>query len=121
MEEPTLQTCEVADEPPTLIKEDLLPLTAQGKYPESLQVSHGSPMLLQKRACDSHEKEEEEKFRSPATKKGLHGAELHPPGSVSQLAHSASGLSRSQRVSKWLQMTHQGPDVFNGRNVFAFT
>ncbi|KPP57249.1 B-cell CLL/lymphoma 7 protein family member B-like [Scleropages formosus] len=30
MEEPSLQTCEVADEPPTLIKEDLLPLSAQG-------------------------------------------------------------------------------------------
>ncbi|XP_064208473.1 B-cell CLL/lymphoma 7 protein family member B-A isoform X2 [Anguilla rostrata] len=52
MEEPTLQTCEVADEPPTLIKEDLLPLTAQGKYPESLQEeeeSSGAPPL--KRVC----------------------------------------------------------------------
>ncbi|KAK6475392.1 B-cell CLL/lymphoma 7 protein family member B-like [Huso huso] len=29
MEEPVLPTCEVADEPPTLIKEDLLPLSAQ--------------------------------------------------------------------------------------------
>lgn len=29
MEEPLLQSSEIADEPPTLIKEDLLPLTAQ--------------------------------------------------------------------------------------------
>lgn len=33
--EPSLETCEVADEPPTLIKEDLLPLTAQVKYLDS--------------------------------------------------------------------------------------
>ncbi|XP_036380795.1 B-cell CLL/lymphoma 7 protein family member B-A [Megalops cyprinoides] len=44
MEEPSLQTCEVADEPPTLIKEDLLPLTAQEE-----DESSGAPPL--KRVC----------------------------------------------------------------------
>ncbi|XP_061104423.1 B-cell CLL/lymphoma 7 protein family member B-A isoform X2 [Conger conger] len=44
MEEPTLQTCEVADEPPTLIKEDLLPLSAQEE-----DESSGAPPL--KRVC----------------------------------------------------------------------
>ncbi|KAJ8266562.1 hypothetical protein GJAV_G00131910 [Gymnothorax javanicus] len=60
MEEPSLQTCEVADEPPTLIKEDLLPLSAQ----ESL----GNPMLLQKRACELH-KEEDERSGAPSLKR----------------------------------------------------
>ncbi|XP_018591861.1 B-cell CLL/lymphoma 7 protein family member B-A isoform X1 [Scleropages formosus] len=42
--EPSLQTCEVADEPPTLIKEDLLPLSAQEE-----EESSGAPPL--KRVC----------------------------------------------------------------------
>ncbi|XP_023675275.1 B-cell CLL/lymphoma 7 protein family member B-A isoform X1 [Paramormyrops kingsleyae] len=45
MEEPSLQTCEVADEPPTLIKEDLLPLAAQEEEENS-----GAPPL--KRVCN---------------------------------------------------------------------
>ncbi|XP_066551526.1 B-cell CLL/lymphoma 7 protein family member B-A [Amia ocellicauda] len=35
MEEPSMQTCEVADEPPTLTKEDLLPLGSQGEEESS--------------------------------------------------------------------------------------
>ncbi|XP_030648613.1 B-cell CLL/lymphoma 7 protein family member B-A isoform X1 [Chanos chanos] len=45
MEEPLPQSCEVADEPPTLIKEDLLPLNAQAEEEES----SGAPPL--KRVC----------------------------------------------------------------------
>uniref|UniRef100_A0A3B3T0P9 BAF chromatin remodeling complex subunit BCL7B a n=1 Tax=Paramormyrops kingsleyae TaxID=1676925 RepID=A0A3B3T0P9_9TELE len=47
-QEPSLQTCEVADEPPTLIKEDLLPLAAQ-VTPEEEENS-GAPPL--KRVCN---------------------------------------------------------------------
>ncbi|MGH0148243.1 UNVERIFIED_CONTAM: hypothetical protein FKN15_045851 [Acipenser sinensis] len=43
MEEPVLPTCEVADEPPTLIKEDLLPLSA--KPPMLGQESMEEPVL----------------------------------------------------------------------------
>ncbi|XP_030648614.1 B-cell CLL/lymphoma 7 protein family member B-A isoform X2 [Chanos chanos] len=44
-QEPLPQSCEVADEPPTLIKEDLLPLNAQAEEEES----SGAPPL--KRVC----------------------------------------------------------------------
>ncbi|KAG9263201.1 B-cell CLL/lymphoma 7 protein family member B-A-like [Astyanax mexicanus] len=55
MEEPSLQLREMADEPPTLIKEDILPLVPQeeeDEEEEEEEESSGAPPL--KRVCTEH-------------------------------------------------------------------